>query len=215
MFYMRPTIFLALALLGAHCAAQETVSVYRSTGDEGETVYSDEPRAGAVRMEVVLPERRPTPAPSAPAGDAARDRKDQAAERYASFAIREPAPGATIRANSGNVPLVLDLEPRLREGHRVRAYLDGRPLEVRSTSTLLENVPRGAHRLRAEIVDGTGVVLAKAGPVEFNLLRISRLTKPPGPDLPGGAARPPTPVPAGPGPAPTPDLPGGAVRQTD
>lgn len=210
---MRLTTFIALALLGAQCAAEETVSVYRSTGDEGEIVYSDEPRPGAVRMELVLPERAPAGASGAPAGESRQS--VAASEHYSTFTIREPAPGATIRANTGNVPLVLDVQPGLRAGHRVRAYLDGEPLEVDSPSMLLENVPRGAHRLRAEIVDDQGKVLAKAGPVEFDLLRISRLTKPTGPDQPGGADRPPSPVPGGPGPTSPPDLPGGAVRQAD
>ncbi|MDX1434914.1 MAG: DUF4124 domain-containing protein [Gammaproteobacteria bacterium] len=176
-----------VALTPWWCGAEETVSVYRSTGEQGETVYSDEYRPGAKRIEVVVPTgiATATPALSAPSAGSAQD----GGAGYEHFSIAEPAGGVTIRANSGNVPVVLDVEPALREGDRIRIDLDGEVRELGSTSTLLRDVPRGAHRLSAVIVGADGRELAAAGPVEFQLLRVSRLTKPPGPDVPGGAVR--------------------------
>ena len=207
---MRCALSVVLALVVSVCAAEGTASVYRSTGAQGETVYSDDPSPGAERIEVVIPTGIPAPRASAPAtGTSAGDD----AAPYERFAIAEPEGGATIRANSGNVPVVLEVRPSLRAGDRIRIDLDGETREVHATSTLLTNVPRGAHRLGAAIVGENGEVRAAAGPVEFQLLRISRLTKPSGPSVPRGAGATSPPLPGGPGPPPTPNVPGGAVRR--
>lgn len=198
----------ALALLAG--AAVHGADVYRSTGEYGEPVYSDEPQPGATRIEVPPL----TIIPAVPAAPASRERSAPAqdgGDGYAQFAIVSPSAEATVRDNAGNVHVGLRLSPGLQGGDRIRIYLDGVAwgAPFHSTSMTLTNVPRGSHRLQAAIVDETGAEIARTGEVAFHLQRVSRLLQTP-PSLPGGAAGSPSPAPGGAGDVTTPSVPGGA-----
>jgi len=179
---------LAAGLLLAGATAVGT-EVYRSTGEAGEPVFSDQPSPGAERIEVEpapAVDLEPPPDPEPPAGG---DRSRDEGSPYAGFAITTPAEGEGVRTNAGEVTVGLSLPPDLGEDRAVRLYLDGAlAAETAPTEAVtLANVDRGTHRLRAALVDGGGRELASSGTVTFHVLRVSAITKPPGPDVPGGA----------------------------
>ena len=101
------------------------------------------------------------------------------ADRYASIRVLSPASEATIFDNNGAVPVEIELSPALdvARNHRIRVGLDGTVLAPDRTQTRfhLENLDRGEHWLRVEIVDADGNTLITAAPVKFHVWRASAL----------------------------------------
>lgn len=89
------------------------------------------------------------------------------------IAITNPADGATIHDNEGNVPV----EVTVKRGGTIVALLDGKPYGAprSSTSFILEGVERGEHTLQVQLVDAGGKVLASSAPVQFYVWRASVL----------------------------------------
>jgi len=115
--------------------------------------------------------------------------------------ITSPANGESIRDNAGNVTLQGNVMPGLRGGHRLRWILDGEALDDSGPSVQLNNVDRGTHTVKLEVVDNDGEVLAASSGVTFHLLRRSATRSAPPPDSPPTPLNPPKPV--IPGPTPT------------
>ncbi len=146
--------------------------VYKWVDEAGVIHFSDQPVPGAERVTikpvqtVTLP---PLPSPVT-AGNEAAD--DQEQVPYTSLAIVQPAEDEAVRANDGSVSVKLNLEPSLQEGHSIALDLNGHRIATRTnTNFVLENVPRGAHTLRATVVDDQGKALVEAKPVSFHVLR--------------------------------------------
>jgi hypothetical protein len=171
---MTRKLLTAAILLAPLLASAE---VYKWRDDAGRWHYGDEPRPGAVRVDlppVQVYEAPPTPQ-VVPRTDS--QAKPEPALSYARAAIISPAPEATIRNAMGEVGVVVLLEPSLRAGHTVRLLVDGKPVSepVSSTAFTLVNIDRGAHGLAAEVLDARGQVLTRIGPQTFYMHRPSRL----------------------------------------
>ncbi len=50
----------------------------------------------------------------------------------------------------------------MQEGHRLRAYFDGKPRFVRNTNFEIEEVYRGVHNLQIEVIDATGKLMIRS-----------------------------------------------------
>jgi hypothetical protein len=178
-----------LALLGSAAATE----VFESTGDQGETVYSDRPSPGATPTELrPLPTVELPRAPYRPEGpdrheDPAAHRRDGATRGYPSFEIVRPRSDEAIRSDGGTVEVALRIET-LAPGHRLDLVLDGEPVitDLAAASVLLHDVPRGTHSLQAVVTGARGARIAATAPVLFHVLRSSVLA-PRGPQVPGGA----------------------------
>ncbi len=100
-------------------------------------------------------------------------------DRYTSIHVLSPASEATISDNNGAVPVEIELSPALNvaANHRIRVALDGAVLSPDRTQLRfrLENLDRGEHWLRVEIVDAGGNMLITAAPVKFHVWRASVL----------------------------------------
>jgi len=183
---MRRVIVLVPALAAALAAAPVRGEIYRYVDESGTVVYTDRPRPGAEKVELpgISVYRGGVPrAGSPPAGDRKEPAKE-VAPAYETVRIVSPAHDQAFWSAVGEVAVQLETKPELRveAGHRLRLYVDGRPVEglLEATAVRLRNVNPGTHELRAEIVDGAGRVLAESEPVTFHLLRPSRLRpKPP------------------------------------
>lgn len=197
---MRTFILLALALSILTAQAAE---VYRYVDEKGNTVFTDQPRAGAQRMVV-----EPAPAtsvvvpvlPAAPQAPAKAPSKPgtEAFAGYLDLRITQPAPNEALVNTGGDVDVSLNLHPPLRAdlGHGLTVLLDGAPVAQNSTrmNLVLNNVDRGDHVLEAYVQDGAGAVLIQSAPVRFTLQRPSLLQ--PGRRAPGAPLSPiPPPVP--------------------
>ncbi len=151
---------------------------YEWVDEHGHRVYSDRPVPGAHVVPV-----SPAASGAQPAGPGTATEGMQAAEgaapAFMGMRVVSPADQETIHDNTGRVDVVLALEPPpgADASVRIRVYLDDEPLPdiYTTTSLTLSGVPRGAHTLRAELVDDRGRVLVSSAPVTFYLWHASLL----------------------------------------
>lgn len=170
------TALVALALGAADAGAE----IYRYVDESGTVVYTDRPRPGAERVELPalsvyrgrVPER-----PAARGEEAAP--AEPAPVSYRSVRIVSPPHDQAFWSATGEVVVRIETDPPLdlEAGHRLRLYVDDRPLEetLQGEAVRLANVGPGTHALRAEVVDAGGRVLAASETVLFHLLRPSVL----------------------------------------
>lgn len=164
---------LARAVLAAIFLIPALVSAdtYRYVDQDGIVHYSDRPMEGAETVDLSaaqtfskssrpVPTRRPVAKPQ------------QADEpfRYQELKVAQPLNDGSIWNNAGEVRITYQVQPRLRQGDRVRIYMDGEPVENApfSLSVQLENVERGTHQIRATIEDVTGRVVANSDTSVFH-----------------------------------------------
>jgi hypothetical protein len=155
-------------------AATAPAAIYRSLDEQGNVVFSDQPGRGAQRID--LP---PVPTYEAPDLRPARPHDRPSAQpapiNYSKLEIRQPAPDATLRDNSGAVSVIAVIEPELGAGHRLQFYLDGQAKGEPGTETRasFSNVDRGAHRVEVAVVNAAGEELRRSESVTFYLHRQS------------------------------------------
>lgn len=97
---------------------------------------------------------------------------------YRSIAVEQPANGATVFDNAGDMDVVVSVSPKLdtAAGDRIALILDGRTESVRgATRFRLTGVARGEHSIEARVMDGSGNVLISSSPVKFHMWQASRL----------------------------------------
>lgn len=166
-------IFVGCLLLAL--AAGVSAQIYRSVDSEGNVVFTDQPTKGSERLKLkpltVVPSVKvDSPPAEQPAVDTGVDTGS-----YQSFRIVDPAHDTTVRANGGELAVVLNLEPLIRHSdHRIHVFLDGQDAaQTQNTLLKLNGVDRGAHKLQAQIRDKAGNVLISTGQVSFTVLRTS------------------------------------------
>lgn len=175
-----------IAVFWGCVAGLASAAIYQTTDEHGNVVFSDAPSSGSKPVD--LP---PLPTYSAPkyrapepAGDASGE---PGAKGYSSLRIQQPEPDATIRDNTGAVPVAVAIEPKLNQaaGHRLQFLLDGQPVgdPGTQTSTTLSNVDRGTHQVQAAVFDASGNELKRSDSVRFYLHRQS-VNFPTGPGKP-------------------------------
>jgi len=176
-------VFAAVALVWA---SGLSAAVYKSVDAQGNVVYTDEPSGDA--KPVKLPPLSTVPAPRYKSStQSSADLQQSAEASYQQISIVSPAEDATLRDNTGAVPVDVVLEPDLNSAanHRFRYYLDGRaqgkPTESGQIS--FQNLDRGAHTVEAAVVDSAGRELIRSSSVQFHLHRQS-VNFPRGPGAP-------------------------------
>lgn len=189
-------LLMLLFLLPVHA------EIYRWVDDSGNVVFSDEPQAGAERVDLP-PTTTYTPVDEEAATDeilklSPEDEDEAQPQDVPDYQIRivAPANDESIWVNNGDVTVSMIVEPTLdaERGDQVILRLDGEPVsEPRNTTTFqLNNLSRGTHSLNATVVDSNGVTLTSTGTVTFHLHRASIQNNtgltPPGPT--GGAPTP-------------------------
>jgi len=165
---------LALLLLLCGLALTAEAAVYRWLDRDGVVHYSDQPSPGAKLVD--LPESShyapPSPGEATPAAGTDQTGAPAGATVYQSFSIVHPADGETMHNATGDVDVLMVLEPELRKGDQIQLVLDGLGARqtVETLSSVLKHVERGQHTLQAEVLDGAGATLMRATPVRFYLL---------------------------------------------
>ncbi|HED18539.1 MAG TPA: DUF4124 domain-containing protein [Gammaproteobacteria bacterium] len=166
-----------------------SAAVYKSVDAQGNVVYTDEPAGNGKPL--VLPPLSTIPAPKYTTGKPSVKPGDSG-NAYTNISIVSPTQEATLRDNTGAVPVTAGLKPVLNAaaGHRFQFYLDGqtqgKPTE--SSHIVIANVDRGAHNVAVAVVDAEGKEVMRSSPVEFNLHRQS-INFPRGPGAPAPAPR--------------------------
>jgi hypothetical protein len=180
---MKITALLTALLLLAPAAAS-AAKIYKWTDAQGNVIYSDTPRPGAVELDVATDPAGIVPVPAqAPAKPGATPAE---ADAYRILRVVAPADQDLLENTGGWVGVSLVVEPALlgAKGHAIRLRLDGQTLDTRypGGEIALPNVERGQHTLEAEVVDPTGAVLITSAPVAFTMSDPSSQT-PAGPDI--------------------------------
>jgi hypothetical protein len=187
---MKPGKYIVFAAVTLVWASGLSAAVYKSLDSQGNVVYTDEPSGDA--KPVKLPPLSTVPAPrykssSQPSSQSSADMEQSAAANYQQISIVSPTQDATLRDNTGAVPVNVVLEPELNSvaGHRYRYYLDGlaqgKPTE--SGQIIFDNLDRGSHSVEAAVVDSDGQELIRSSSVQFFLHRQS-INFPRGPGSP-------------------------------
>lgn len=201
----------AFGALLVSLAGFASAQIYTWTDAEGNKIYSDLPHPGARKID--LPPANTvditTPQTSVDQTGSANqneDRQDQLANGYTTLQIISPDDDEAVRANDGNVTLVVNTDPPLLPGHVLRANVDGQLREEavagsgQTTQRLtLRELDRGAHDIVAVVTNSRGEVVDRSQGVTVYVKRTSILQ----PGRTGANAAPQAPqMPAAGNPAP-------------
>ncbi len=169
-------IWLALGLSWAVQAAEENTAIYYWTDANGVTHFSDRPVAGkpAQTMQVEIsnpPVNNPNPVPETPT----------AAEPAVSsvsytLSITSPLMEETIRDGEGKFTVSNQLTPALLpddDAASLFIYVDSSryPCDTATLICQVQDLDRGAHQLRTELIAKTGKVLASSETITIYLFR--------------------------------------------
>jgi hypothetical protein len=174
---VHPIWMLGLLLL-MPCIAQ-AATVYSWVDANGVTHYTDAPPPGKRAKELDL---RVSPligtAPHSVQVDnfnslTGVDAKKAQETSPLAIALLSPEPGSTLRDNTGNVVFQAEVSPHVPVQYDVRLTLNGKaaPLVHNSLAIRVENLDRGAHEARLELLAKDGTILAKSKPATFYLHR--------------------------------------------
>lgn len=172
-------VSLLVALLALSSAHAE---LFKWKDAEGNIIYSDQPPPGANKKEAEVEEKELPQIVTVPAPDLTkssnitRKSKSKPQDKYTSIAIANPKHDSEVRENAGNVSISVRVEPYIfnERGDMVAIYMDG--VEISKgpqTSVQLQNVDRGTHTLKAEILNSAGQVLKSTETTVFHLKRFS------------------------------------------
>jgi hypothetical protein len=175
---------LLMGLLVAMASSAETI--YKWVDDTGQVHYSDVPRQGAV--EVVIAPVQTFSSPSATQRSLpATAGEDAQTANYDFVEISSPAAEETIWNTGGLVTVAVSLQPGLQMGHQIVLFMDDRQVAVlpqMSSSVQLQDVERGARKLRAEVIDENGTQLISSTSTTFYYQQTSVTRRPNVPKAP-------------------------------
>jgi len=152
--------------------------IYRVVDEEGNVTYTDQrPSDNAEPMELpelnVLDSRTPPPGMGGNSGESDVEALD--------LSISSPENEENIFGTGNSLTVALESNVEIPPTALIVLYLNGEAQDpVQSLSYTFDFIPRGSHTLRAELVTGTGRVLAETDTVTFFMRQASRLN-PPGP----------------------------------
>ena len=154
----------------------------------GKTQYGDKPPQG-VKAEAFKPppitvidnygkQWAPTgnTAPARQQQQTTRSKSSSSSSGYSSLKIVAPKSGQAIRANDGDVTLMLGVDPKLQKGHSIVVFLDGKEVSNGASRAVnLPNLDRGEHQVHAEIRDAHKTNIISSPVSSFTVLRASVL----------------------------------------
>ena len=170
------------AMLLALVSCSSYAELFKWKDADGNIIYSDQPPPNINREETRLEEAELPPLIETPALKVPTTRSDSSntepGDLYESIEIVSPTGEEAVRENAGNVSISVAVKPKLltQAGDLVVIYMDGKQVfKGQGFSVKLENVDRGDHEIKAEVVSAGGRVLKQAEPVTFTLQRFSAL----------------------------------------
>ncbi|SDO49982.1 DUF4124 domain-containing protein [Pseudomonas jinjuensis] len=160
-----------LLLLASLPAAAE---VYTYLDQDGNRVFTDQPRRGNAQRIELAPSNAMPPAPAAYYNPYAPS-PPPSPPQYQLLRIIVPEPDATVRANDGELIVSVSSDPGLLPGHSFRLLLDGKSVGKPGRSPVfpLRNVDRGTHQLSVEIIDSQGRTLEQTPNQPFHMKRVA------------------------------------------
>lgn len=153
--------------------------VYKVVDPEtGEVNYTDTPPPLGKSEKLRLPQVNTQPG-ATPSEEDSNKKEDTKPIAYQTVEILEPADDSTIPPGQLNVVIQVRVTPTLQDGHHLQILFDGKALgpPASTTSWVVGDLVRGAHNIRAQIVDSNGDILKESKEVRIHIKRSSRLFK--------------------------------------
>lgn len=172
-FYAKGVLFTGgLLVLCLWVSAVQSQTVYRVLDEQGRVTFTDNPERGGEALTLApLPSVSTSPrtAPSTPSAPRRQGSPGQPFMPYDRFTISAPQGGAAIR--DGMTAVELHVSPPLREDHQVQLLVNGELSQtaLHSDAFWLTGLPRGLHRLQAELLDSSGRVQHRTDPVSITV----------------------------------------------
>lgn len=146
------------ALADANRKSDGTI-IYRSTDEQGQTVFSDQPSQGAEQVEVKKPNRAPAVKPT-PRPD--KKKTDTYGSGY-EVTITHPADGDFIANGLLGTSVSATVNPPLLPKHQLEFLHNGESLGTGSSyQTRIERLTPGGHQISARVLDRDGKVLGQS-----------------------------------------------------
>ena len=168
------TRYILLALLLAPLAAAAQ-SIYRTTDEHGNVIFTDAPGAKTEQSERV--ELQPTntaPAPPQRPEPVAPPTAEEEAISY-TVEITEPIDQTSMPMGPGNFTVNARVEPEPGEDGSLQLFIDGIPWGDPQSATTwnLTNIFRGQHDLTVAVITDSGATLVSSDPVRVFVHRPS------------------------------------------
>lgn len=174
---MKRILILLFCLVLPLAGFAQSTSVYRYVDENGNVVYTTEPREGAeeivIRESNISESREPLPPMTE------EDEPGDTGPPYSRFVIASPSEDETIwNTGTRDLTVRIELEPGLRRTHII--HVEAAERETRGSSTVfqLEDINRGTHQVRARILDSQGNVIQTAEGHSFHVRQHSVATPP-------------------------------------
>lgn len=183
---MRTALYVLLTLAAVPALAGQTV--YKWVDEKGVTHFSDQPVAGAEKVELSGGANRSSPPPpsySPPSRQDTSSQEDRTVS-YSRFVIESPQQDEAIINTGGVVRVSVASTPAISSGHVVALYLDGERVENFSGTSMsheFAEVPRGTHTVKAVVSTLRGKVIQETPVVTFHVRQQSAAQPPVGPAI--------------------------------
>ncbi len=166
---MTARIFCLLSFCLLATATQ--AEVFKSIDEDGNVIYTDNPRGQQAVEKVELPSINRQPAIHVPPIETT----PKAAKLRHSITITAPVDGAQIPTGQSDVQVFVNIKPFFDAGHRIRFTHNGKTTgkASKSPALLLSNVHRGEHQVSAQLINKEGKVIARSKAVTFYVQRRS------------------------------------------
>lgn len=174
-------ILLSFCVLGLFIqdTAMSKTNVYKQINANGQVEYSDKPSEQSIEM--VMPQIQVNATPASPptteskAADAAAASLELEKNKQEQMHIRISSPIEQQMFISAirEVPVTIMVEPKLSSSQKIKLLVDNQPFgEPQNTDTfVIKEIERGAHELKAMVLDEQGKILATSEPVTFHQQR--------------------------------------------
>lgn len=170
---MTKYLFIALLLTSITASAfQSPAKIYVWRNEQGVLVFSDTPRPGAEEVKT----KPGNVIESATSVDTkVLDINPQQFEETYQVVINNPQNNATIRDNTGSIYISGGIKPQFRQGFKVQLYLDGKAYKKPQIHSMfsLRNIDRGEHKIKMDLLNEKGKVIASSESVTFYMHRAS------------------------------------------
>lgn len=149
-----------------------TAKIYVWRNESGGLVYSDTPKPGA--EEVITKPGNVIKSSTYLETHVLDIQTKIIAEEY-QININQPKDNETIRDNTGSVFISGSITPIFKRGLKVQLILDGKPYQHPQNDARfsLRNIDRGEHKIKMEVFNDQGKVIASSELITFYMHRAS------------------------------------------
>lgn len=186
----RALLVISLPIVVLLCVSTPKAEVFKQIDADGNVTFTDVAKTKnekalkvappAMTYKPIVPKGTGVEQPGQPMQAVSGAKPQNKATQYYSLEITNPTNDAVIRANGGSFAIQLAAQPTLdaQANHRFVVLLDGKKHQAsNSSSIVLNNVDRGLHTIRAQILNSDDKVLMESGAINIQILRVSILNR--------------------------------------